>query len=248
MSADTIVPNPANPQNLNRYSYVLNNPLRYTDPTGHSPCEEYQGICVSENQMTQIWDNKTGNGNKNKNDKDKDKDDKDDDDAITLTIPRPEVIEIENTAEDLESYYATVGDWWEYGSGAVVGLGMLVVDVPTCVVGGTFTGGAACAGAIALTVAVVPAVSYTAGLLGGQAQANAYGAIEEYFEDVLINNPSEEFTVTISQTTHVEVILPGGVGPSTTTYTVSVEGYSESVIVLDSYGNTAINTLFGIHP
>jgi len=26
---------PANPQSLNRYSYVLNNPLRYTDPTGH---------------------------------------------------------------------------------------------------------------------------------------------------------------------------------------------------------------------
>jgi RHS repeat-associated protein len=27
---------PLNPQALNRYSYVLNNPLRYTDPTGHS--------------------------------------------------------------------------------------------------------------------------------------------------------------------------------------------------------------------
>jgi len=26
---------PVNPQALNRYSYVLNNPLRYTDPTGH---------------------------------------------------------------------------------------------------------------------------------------------------------------------------------------------------------------------
>ena len=35
--ADTIVPQPGNPQALNRYSYALNNALRYTDPTGHSP-------------------------------------------------------------------------------------------------------------------------------------------------------------------------------------------------------------------
>jgi RHS repeat-associated protein len=35
ISPDTIVPNPANPQTLNRYSYCLNNPLRYIDPSGH---------------------------------------------------------------------------------------------------------------------------------------------------------------------------------------------------------------------
>jgi pimeloyl-ACP methyl ester carboxylesterase len=35
ISADTIVPNFANPQSLNRYSYVYNNPLKYVDPTGH---------------------------------------------------------------------------------------------------------------------------------------------------------------------------------------------------------------------
>ena len=32
--ADTIVPNPGDPQALNRYSYALNNAVRYTDPTG----------------------------------------------------------------------------------------------------------------------------------------------------------------------------------------------------------------------
>jgi len=32
---DTIVPGAFDPQALNRYSYALNNPLRYTDPTGH---------------------------------------------------------------------------------------------------------------------------------------------------------------------------------------------------------------------
>ncbi|MBN1587516.1 MAG: hypothetical protein JW937_08860 [Candidatus Omnitrophica bacterium] len=34
--ADTQVQAPQNPQSLNRYSYALNNPLIYTDPTGHS--------------------------------------------------------------------------------------------------------------------------------------------------------------------------------------------------------------------
>lgn len=39
-SADTIVPGFADPQNLNRYSYVRNNPVRYTDPSGHFIFEE----------------------------------------------------------------------------------------------------------------------------------------------------------------------------------------------------------------
>ena len=35
ISPDSIIPQPFNPQSLNRYSYCINNPLRYTDPTGH---------------------------------------------------------------------------------------------------------------------------------------------------------------------------------------------------------------------
>ncbi len=34
-SADTIVPNPDNPQTINRFSYVNNRVLTYTDPSGH---------------------------------------------------------------------------------------------------------------------------------------------------------------------------------------------------------------------
>ena len=32
---DSIVPDPYNPQDWNRYSYVRNNPVRYIDPSGH---------------------------------------------------------------------------------------------------------------------------------------------------------------------------------------------------------------------
>ena len=35
ISADPFVQDPTNTQSFNRYSYVLNNPLRYTDPTGY---------------------------------------------------------------------------------------------------------------------------------------------------------------------------------------------------------------------
>jgi hypothetical protein len=38
------VPEPGNPQALNRYSYVLNNPLRYTDPTGHQPVKWLKSV------------------------------------------------------------------------------------------------------------------------------------------------------------------------------------------------------------
>ncbi len=37
VSADSLVPDRKNPQSLNRYSYVYNNPLKYNDPSGHCP-------------------------------------------------------------------------------------------------------------------------------------------------------------------------------------------------------------------
>ncbi|MBI4305530.1 MAG: RHS repeat-associated core domain-containing protein, partial [Chloroflexi bacterium] len=36
ISPDTIVPDPYDPRDYNRFAYVLNNPLKYTDPSGHS--------------------------------------------------------------------------------------------------------------------------------------------------------------------------------------------------------------------
>ncbi|MCR4408536.1 MAG: RHS repeat-associated core domain-containing protein [Anaerolineae bacterium] len=43
VQADTVVPEPGNPRDLNRYAYVRNSPLRYTDPSGHWTFEESPG-------------------------------------------------------------------------------------------------------------------------------------------------------------------------------------------------------------
>jgi RHS repeat-associated protein len=39
LSPDSIVPDPYNPQDWDRYSYVRNNPIKYVDPSGHNPCK-----------------------------------------------------------------------------------------------------------------------------------------------------------------------------------------------------------------
>jgi RHS repeat-associated protein len=37
-SPDPIIPDPYNPADWDRFSYVRNNPVNFTDPTGHKPC------------------------------------------------------------------------------------------------------------------------------------------------------------------------------------------------------------------
>jgi hypothetical protein len=48
ISADTIIPNPNDPQTLNRYSYVRGNPLKYVDPTGHFIQCKSDGTCYDD--------------------------------------------------------------------------------------------------------------------------------------------------------------------------------------------------------
>ena len=65
LSADTLVSNPLNPQTLNRFSYVRNNPLRYTDPTGHVECrtqEECQDMGTTPGGGFSIPKPKSGGG------------------------------------------------------------------------------------------------------------------------------------------------------------------------------------------
>ncbi len=66
---DSIVPNPYNPQSLNRYSYALNNPVKYTDPSGHCVLEDDESSCNPTPPSSGIYgpgdDPNNGNGNNN---------------------------------------------------------------------------------------------------------------------------------------------------------------------------------------
>ena len=61
ISADIIVQKPGNPQSLNRYSYCVNNPLKYIDPSGHEVIFQYQeeieGLLQSGLEIPQEWIN-----------------------------------------------------------------------------------------------------------------------------------------------------------------------------------------------
>ena len=57
VSADTVVPDFGNPQALNRYAYTLNNPLRFTDPSGMFSEDEimgYMGVEKWEDVLAQF--------------------------------------------------------------------------------------------------------------------------------------------------------------------------------------------------
>ena len=54
ISPDTIIPDPANPQSLNRYSYVYNNPCNLVDPSGHCGEGSSPGEGVSQERHDRL--------------------------------------------------------------------------------------------------------------------------------------------------------------------------------------------------
>ncbi len=61
LSPDPFITNPANSQNYNRYSYCLNNPLKYTDPSGYNQHEKPWDYDM-EPQLYQIHFGGSGGG------------------------------------------------------------------------------------------------------------------------------------------------------------------------------------------
>ncbi len=48
---DTIIADPYNPQANNRYSYVLNNPINYNDPSGHEVCTQIGNVFLEKKHL-----------------------------------------------------------------------------------------------------------------------------------------------------------------------------------------------------
>ena len=47
IQADTIIPEPGSPMAWDRYAYTLNNPVKYTDPSGHFVISATAALCIA---------------------------------------------------------------------------------------------------------------------------------------------------------------------------------------------------------
>ena len=104
------MPGYANPQNLNRYSYVVNNPLRYIDPSGHKAvCGEYGEEC-SDEELDALTGGGTGGGSHD--------DDEDENEDITLNGV-PDSVTITLTTDELADVVLQINNDL-YGPGGLV--------------------------------------------------------------------------------------------------------------------------------
>ena len=91
LQPDTIIPSPASPQSWNRYSYVLNNPINASDPSGHKcvgepeECLNEKGKPINGAGRLSVGTSGGSNGSLEDDLKTDDSDD-DDDDGFEITL------------------------------------------------------------------------------------------------------------------------------------------------------------------
>jgi len=161
------------------------------------------------------------------------------DDGVTFS--RKELIEMADKAERWQEFYTNTGTWIERG----VGLGgsgvMLTIGGATCYP--SFGLGCWMAGAATVEIMMM---AHEVGRIGGYHQAENLGKINEYIEDLLIDDQRQQFTFHFKSDINHDLVLPGGtVLNSYEFYTISVDGYSETTSV-DS--RSAIIKIFGVEP
>ncbi len=57
VSPDSIIPNPGDPVSFDRFAYVRNNPLKYSDPTGHciEGSDDFDACMYWANEIEDVW-------------------------------------------------------------------------------------------------------------------------------------------------------------------------------------------------
>jgi hypothetical protein len=205
----------------------MNNPLKYSDPTGNMADEGDDGGICDEKCLEKL------------NKKDDDKEDcpgryhcKSKNSVITNGKLR----DIYENADTLEESSRSAGT----KTSGIVGA---ILVVPALGLGCTTP--ATCGIAFAVSAVGIPAIAGVSGDIGGNIAANYYKEIGH--ELGTIQNSESNYQVRITTRTYHEGILPGGVGVDHTDYVLRV-GEADPITLYGPIGKKVLTNLFGAVP
>ena len=225
----------ANPQNLNRYSYVNNSPLMYTDPTGHELNETQgnggcstSGFCPRDYDFTPEpeEDGDGGGGGGGGGGKPEDNPKQDDDQIICATLANGEEC-IEKSFSSYELAQLTGSLYDQSNQEYIIG-GVLVIA--GLVVGAIVT--------VALAAAAAPVVGAAALLAGaGIGLALALGTAGALIgiDGALLGNTASQ--IGVAEGANTEIAYVGD-----TNFGSTIAAYGDASSVFTSYSPTA-NTI-----